>query len=235
MVSNEDNYLFQKFFRAAIGTNNIDSPAHFNYRNLERGLRETLGLPASPQGFDALEKAQVIFVLGADVRAECPPPALKIMKMARVHGSTLVVGNPRSTKLDKFANLHLRYRPGTELLLVAGIMKAVLERGLENKERIERIPRFSLLKKSLEEKTLQEIADLTAVPLDRIYQLATILAKQATGCIVFGYDVFTHQQAKEVVSSLGSLGLMTAAISRKTGASFRLSPKIMSRECSTWA
>ena len=214
-VSNEDNYLFQKFFRAAIGTNNIDSPAHFNYRNLERGLRETLGLPASPQGFDALEKAQVIFVLGADVRAECPPPALKIMKMARVQGSTLVVANPRTTKLDKFANLHLRYRPGTELLLVAGIMKAVLERGLENKERIEKIPQFSILKKSLEEKTLQEIADLTGVPLDQIYQLATILAKKATGCIVFGYDVFTHQQAKEVVASLGSLGLMTAAISQK--------------------
>jgi formate dehydrogenase alpha subunit len=214
-VSNEDNYLFQKFFRAAIGTNNIDSPAHFNYRNLERGLRETLGLPASLQGFDALEKAQVIFVLGADVRAECPPPALKIMKMARVQGSTLVVANPRTTKLDKFANLHLRYRPGTELLLVAGIMTAVLDRGLENKERIEKIPQFSILKKSLEEKTLQEIADLTGVPLDQIYQVATILTKKATGCIVFGYDVFTHQQAKEVVASLGSLGLLTAAISQK--------------------
>ena len=214
-ASNEDNYLFQKFFRTAIGTNNIDSPAHFNYRNLERGLQATLGLPASPQGFDALEKAQVIFVLGADVRGECPPAALKIMRKARMHGSTLVVANPRTTKLDKFANLQVRYRPGTELLLVAGIMKAVLERSLENKDHIEKIPQFSILTKSLESRTIQEIAGFTGVALDQIYQMAKILTKKVTGSIVFGYDVFTHQQATEVVVSLSSLSLMTAAISRK--------------------
>jgi len=211
-VSNEDNYLFQKFFRAVIGTNNIDSSVHFNYRNLERGLRATLGLSASSHGFDALEKAQVIFVLGADVRAESPPAALKIMKMARVHGSTLVVANPRKTKLDKFANVHLRYRPGTELLLVAGILKAV---GEKNKDLLDNIPQFPVLKKSLEGIILQEISEVTGVPLEQIYQVATILAKRETGCIVFGYEVFTHQQAKEVVVSLGNLAFLSEKVSQK--------------------
>jgi len=214
-VSNEDNYLFQKFFRAAIGTNNIDSPAHFNYRNLERGLRLTMGLPASPQGFDALEKAQIIFVIGADVRAECPPVALNIMKMARMHGSVLVVANPRTTKLDKFANLHLRYCPGTELLLVTGILKALWERGLENKALIEKLPQFLNFKKFLEEQNLRELSEVTGVSLDQVLQVATILAKKENGCIVFGYDVFTHQQAREMVVSLSTLAMVSEKITQK--------------------
>ena len=63
-ASNEDNYLFQKVLRAAIGTNNIDSAAHFSYRNLERGLNPTLGFPAGTSSIKNIDSAQVVFVIG---------------------------------------------------------------------------------------------------------------------------------------------------------------------------
>lgn len=215
-VSNEDSYLFQKFFRASIGTNNIDSPAHFQYRNLQRGLAPTIGFPASPNAFADLEGTQVIFVIGADVRGEMPPASLRIMKAARFHGAKLFVANPRSTKLDTFSTFSLRYRPGTELLLITGIMKMILERGWEHKEFIEKnVSNMQSVKASLEKITLQQVADATGIPPDQIAMVAEEIAKKETGCVVFGYDVFTHAQGKEVVAALADLALLTGKVGRK--------------------
>ncbi|RLF98706.1 MAG: formate dehydrogenase subunit alpha, partial [Candidatus Wolframiiraptor sp.] len=215
-ASNEDNFVFQKFFRTTIGTNNIDSPAHFNYRNLERGLEETLGFPCSCSSFTDLEKTEVIFVIGSDVRAEMPPASLKIMKATRFHGAKLFVANPISTKLEKFSNLDLRYRPGTELFLITGIIKAIIENGWENQDFIkENVSNFKNLKKSLKSITIQKIAETTSVPAEKIITTAENIAKKETGCIVFGYNVFTHAQAKEVVANLVNLALLTGKVGRK--------------------
>ena len=215
-ASNEDNFVFQKFFRTTIGTNNVDSPAHFNYRSLERGLEEALGFPGSCSSFADLEKTEVIFVIGSDVRAEMPPASLKIMKATRFHGAKLFVANPISTKLEKFSNLDLRYRPGTEFFLITGIIKAIIENGWENQDFIkENVSNFKNLKKSLKSITIQKIAETTSVPAEKIITTAENIAKKETGCIVFGYNVFTHAQAKEVVANLVNLALLTGKVGRK--------------------
>jgi len=228
-VSNEDNFLFQKFFRAVIGTNNIDSAAHFNYRNLERGLGETLGFPAGPNEFDDLERTQVIFVIGSDVRGEMPPAALRIMKAARFHGSKVFVANPVSTKLDKFSILNLRYRPGTELFLVAGLMKAIIENGWENKNFVKKnASNFQEVEKFLQSLSVQKAADVTSIPDDQIRFVAENFAKKETGCIVFGHYVFTHAQGKEVVACLADLALLTGKVGRRASG---LVPMIAKNNC----
>jgi len=222
-VSNEDNYLFQKFFRAVIGTNNIDSAAHFNYRNLERGLSYCRKVPVSRSDFSDIEKAQVILVVGGDVRAECPPVALKIMKVARFQGINLIVANPRATKLDKFANFRLRYFPGTELFLVTAIMKALLEKNLVDQEFVFSISQFSQFQESLAGNSISELAEVANVSLKEIYQIAEKLGENKTGAIVFGYDIFTHQQAKEVIVALNNLSLLAG---KNSTGSFSLIPLI---------
>jgi len=215
-VSNEDNFLFQKLFRVSIGTNNVDSPAHFSFRNLERGLGETLGYPASPNGFHDLETTQVIFVIGSDVRAEMPPAALQIMKAARFHGSKLFVANPTATKLDTFSTRSLRHRPGTEMFLIAGIMKAIIENGWENKAFIDKhVANFQNLETSLGALSTKKVAEVTSIPDEQIQAVAENLAKKETGCIVFGQNVFTHERGKEVVACLANLALLTGKVGRK--------------------
>ncbi len=214
-ASNEDNYLFQKLFRAGIGTNNVDSVAHFSYRNLERGLRPTLNFPAGTASFKDLDAAQVIVVIGADVRAEMTPAALQIMRAARFKGAKLFVANPRGSKLDKFANLRLRYRPGTEMVLVAGIARALVENGWEATEFIEKnVSGYEEFRKSLDAMTVEKAARVTGVPADALKTVAEALAKKETGCIVFGYDVFSHQQASDVVAALADVALISGKVGK---------------------
>ena len=44
-ATNESNYLFQKFFRVVLGTNQIDSPARYNYARALEGMAEVFGPP----------------------------------------------------------------------------------------------------------------------------------------------------------------------------------------------
>lgn len=215
-VSNEDNYLFQKLLRTGVGTNNIDSGAHFSYRNLERGLTPTIGFPAGTLALKEIDDARAILVIGADVQAEMTPASLHIMKAARFSGAKLLVANPRATKLDRYANLRLRYYPGAELALAAGIARAILDNGWEAKEFVANVSQLAEYKQSLEALTVEKAAAMTGVPAELFTTVAELLTTSETGCIVFGYNVFTHQQGKEVVAALADLALLTGKLGRKS-------------------
>ena len=44
-ATNESNYVFQKFFRVVLGTNQIDNPARYNYWRAVEGLAQVFGWP----------------------------------------------------------------------------------------------------------------------------------------------------------------------------------------------
>ena len=44
-ATNESNYLFQKFFRVVLGTNQLDNPARYNYLRALEGICQVFGAP----------------------------------------------------------------------------------------------------------------------------------------------------------------------------------------------
>ncbi len=69
-VTNEESYLFQKFLRGALGSNNIDSEARLGYLPAQVVQWEMLGYSGGTYGMDAIETATAIVVIGADLKAE---------------------------------------------------------------------------------------------------------------------------------------------------------------------
>ncbi|HNR12666.1 MAG TPA: molybdopterin-dependent oxidoreductase [Thermodesulfobacteriota bacterium] len=215
-VSNEDNYVFQKLLRAGIGTNNIDSVAHFTYRAVQRGLMPTIGFPAGTLGFGGITKGQTIFVIGADVHAEMPPASMQIIRAVRFGGSRLVVANPRSTKLDAWSEVRLRYRPGSELLVAIALAQIIIEKGWEHTPFISSAAGgYHDFKKSLRSIALETISELSGVPMEDLVTVSRILSEGDTGCILFGLDAVTHRLAENVVAALANLALLTGKIGRE--------------------
>src|SRR6185369_8792446 len=62
-VTNEDSYLFQKFMRGAIGTNNIDSEARLGYFPSQIIQWEMLGYSGGSYAMDVIEKATSVVVI----------------------------------------------------------------------------------------------------------------------------------------------------------------------------
>jgi formate dehydrogenase alpha subunit len=235
----EANYLFQKFFRAGLGTNQMDNPGRLHYLKAVTGLAEVFGWPkvtdakangkpAGPyhspltiseettgSGFpfvlgslEELPKADLALVIGADLTPELPPLGWAVNEARQNDAFKLIVANPRQTKFDRWANLSLRYKPGAERLVLAGIMKAFLSaqsdwtpaiaaKGLEELQEI--LKKFS----PKELATKCGLDDFT--PFE---QAAALLAQAQAPAIIFGTELLGQDKAEQTVMALADLFLL---------------------------
>jgi formate dehydrogenase alpha subunit len=131
-LTNEENYLFQKLFRAALGSNNIDSEARYGSLRALRALDKAIGLKGASNRIDRIAQSEAVLVFGADATAEAPLIDWAIEEACRKRDSKLVLANMRRVKLTKFAESFLQYRPGSEIWLANALTKIIVEKGLSD-------------------------------------------------------------------------------------------------------
>ena len=64
--TNEENYLFQKWMRACIGTNNIDNGSRLANGSSFYGMMAAIGQGAMTHAMDDVGKADLLLIVGAD-------------------------------------------------------------------------------------------------------------------------------------------------------------------------
>ena len=112
--TNEENYLLQKFTRAALQTNNIDNCTRLCHASSVAALDISLGTGAFTNSLDEIAENDVIFVTGSNTTETHPITALK-MKAAVRDGAQLIVADPRAIELTRWADVHLQFRTGTDV------------------------------------------------------------------------------------------------------------------------
>lgn len=121
-LSNEELYLFQKLMRGAFKTNNIDSGSRWIDKATTAAMIHVCGLAeAGISIFDAV-KADLIFIIGSSISDENPITDYLIRTAAADRRKTLILAYPRRMKLDSSASLSLKYRPGSEGIVVSSIV-----------------------------------------------------------------------------------------------------------------
>ncbi len=106
-LSNEDLFTLKKFSDTIKGKAILHTTISGGDRVAMAGMT-----PGSDLG--KLAKGSVILVFASDLHEEAPIWWLRV-KQAAERGATLVVVNPRTTRLDKFATHRLRYAYGSEI------------------------------------------------------------------------------------------------------------------------
>ncbi|CAH2030020.1 molybdopterin-dependent oxidoreductase [Trichlorobacter ammonificans] len=128
-ATNEENYLFAKLIREAVGSPNLDSEARLGYAPAQAIQERMLGVSGATATMDTLEQAGCIIVLGSDLKAESAGFGYRAIKAATKHDAKLVIASARPTSLDGFANSTLRYKAGSEGFVALGLAKALLAAG----------------------------------------------------------------------------------------------------------
>jgi formate dehydrogenase alpha subunit len=237
-ATNEANYLFQKFFRAGLGTNRLDNPARFTYLRALKGLSEVFGhakvtgvevAPGRPaayhspftlspeaqiSGFPAvlgklndLALADMVLILGADLTPELPPLGWKLHEAKEKDGFKLVVANNRKTKFDRYATVSLRYKPGSERILIAGLIKAFLT---ANPEWVPAVPATGLdeLKEAVKKFTAKELASKAGIEEKQLNEAAALLAQAKAPAIIFGSELTGQDKGFQNALALADLFLL---------------------------
>jgi formate dehydrogenase alpha subunit len=221
--TNEDNYVLQRFARAVLGTNNIDNSARLCSSASRLGLGYSLGFSGTTNYLSDLEQTDLILVVGADPDSSAPVVAYAIKRAVKQRGVKLVLVDPRQTGLSSFAHLWLRPEVGSDVALMNGLAKVIIDEGLLDDEFVtRRTDNFEAFSESLKTYTLKYVEKITGVKGRDIRAAARLYAGAGRAAIVYGTGVTQHTAGTNGVAALANLALLTGNIGRKGGGIYAL-------------
>ena len=192
-LSNEDNYVFQRFFRQVIGTNNID----FRVRFGKSAPPSELFKEAVRIQMKELEQAKAILILGMDPNREHPILNLRLHKARGRNGAGLFVAHSRGVKLGEWAGGQAVYQPGTELAFLNSIMAVLLnEKGLKEVSK-----EAAGLGKKLAEWGPEKAKAQTGVNPSQVKEWAKSWAAAGEFTVLLGREIVFHSQREEILKT----------------------------------
>jgi len=208
-ATNEENYILQKFARVVIGTNNIDNSTRLCHAPTIAGLYEILGRSAMTNSYEDLAESDCILIFGDNPIVTQPMGFNRIIECKK-HGGKIVVIDVRRTETADVADYFVQINPDSDIALVAGIMKIILEEKLEDKNFIHnRTKGYEELLKSLEKFDMKKISEITGVNEQKIREIAVMYGKADQAAIIFGMGITQQSNGMENVLALTDLALMT--------------------------
>jgi formate dehydrogenase alpha subunit len=212
--TNEDNYVFQKFMRAVVGTQNVDHCARLCHATTVTGLRQSLGSGAMTNSFRDIEDADAILIIGSNTSEAHPIGALHIKKALR-KGARLIVVDPRRIDMARRADVHLQLLPGTNVAVLNGIMNVILQEGMADEEFIAaRTEGFDELPEVLAAYTPELVEEISGVPADKLREAARAFGTAARGAIFYSMGITQHSHGTEHVLAISNLALLTGNLGR---------------------
>jgi formate dehydrogenase (NADP+) alpha subunit len=221
--TNEENYLLQRFARCVLGTNNIDNGSRLYNSASHVGLWETIGCRGTAGSIDDLEQSQVILVVGANPTSSAPLVGYAIKRAVKRKGAKLLLINPQWTKLASWAHLWLMPKVGTDLALINGMAKVIIDEDMLDKEFIaSKTIGFEALTDGLSEYTPDYVEKLTGISGEEIYQAARLFAKVSQASIVYGDGITQYINGVDSVVALANLAMLTGNIGDGRGGIYAL-------------
>ncbi|WLI04206.1 bifunctional nitrate reductase/sulfite reductase flavoprotein subunit alpha [Pseudomonas sp. FP597] len=221
-MSLEAQYLINKLAKGFVRTRHIESNSRLCMASAGSGYKLSLGADGPPGSYDDFERADLFFVIGANM-ADCHP-ILFLRMMDRVKaGAKLIVVDPRRSATADKADLYLPIKPGTDLALLNGLLHLLVKNGHTDPAFIaaftqgwEAMPGF------LDDYPPHTVAEITGLAEADIRQAADWIGAAAEwmSCWTMGLNQSTHGTWN--TNALCNLHLATGAICRPGSGPFSL-------------
>ena len=215
--SNEQAYLFRKFY-AFWGSNNGDHQARICHSTTVAGVANTWGYGAMTNSYNDIHNSRAIFEIGGNP-AEAHPVALQhMLKAKEQNNAPFIVCDPRFTRTAAHADEFVRFRPGTDVGLIWGILWHVFENGWEDKEFIrQRVWGMDQVKAEVAKWTPEETERVTGVPGSQLRRVARTLANNRPFTIIWCMGGTQHTNGNNNTRAYCALGLALGVIGTSGG------------------
>jgi len=183
--SNEQSYLFRKFY-AFWGSNNGDHQARICHSTTVAGVANTWGYGAMTNSYNDMRNSKAMILLGSNPAEAHPVAVQHILKAKEQNKSKLIVCDPRFTRTAAHADEFVRFRPGTDVALIWGILYHVMKNGWVDKEYVsQRVWGLDQVEKEVMKWTPEETEKVTGVPGAQLERVARMLHENKPGTIVW--------------------------------------------------
>ncbi|MFB6269397.1 MAG: formate dehydrogenase subunit alpha [Halobacterium sp.] len=221
-VTNEENYLLQKFARR-YGTNNVDNCTRMCHASTVWALRRSLGAGAMTNSMrDLREAADVLWIQGSNPGEQHPIANSQYFRQAVLDGATVIQVDPHANKTTESFKIdetdrhrHLQLKPGTDVPLLNAVLKTVLENDWVDEEFVaERTEGIEDLRETLEDFDKEAAAEECGVPLEDIEYAAEAYATADNAAIFTGMGMSQHRCGVDNVQNEINLALVTGNLGR---------------------
>jgi len=218
-VSNEENYLMQKFARAVLKTPNIDHCARLCHASTVVGLAGAFGSGAMTQSIADIAESKCLLVIGTNTFEQHPLIGRRIMQ-AKKNGAKIIYADPRLTATGKIAALHLQFYSGTDVALLNCFMQLILKNGWENKDFIKnRTKDYEKFREVVmkDAYSLENVANISGIPAKDLATAAEWIAKAESSNILYSMGITQHTTGVDNVKSTANLQMLTGNLGKRGG------------------
>ena len=229
--SNEAGFIFQLLARA-YGTNNVNNCSYYCHQATSEGLATTIGKGTSSVELEDLTGADLIFVIGANPSSN-HPRFIHMLKNCRERGGEVIVINPaKEPGLVKFAvpkspksmlkggseiaSDYLQPRIGSDIALLKGIAKAVLEGGYEARDFLaQHTSGFEAFKADLDALSWDGITASCGIPRHEIAHIADRYGKADRVVFAWGMGMTHHIHGVANVEAIANLAILRGMVGKR--------------------
>jgi formate dehydrogenase alpha subunit len=233
-LSNEEIYLFGRVMRNILECHNVDSTLRYGGINAATVMRRALGTVGMMNDFDDLRHADAVLLVGSDISREAPICGLAVKEAIKRGEKPILTVDSMKTEIMKLGSHRLLIRPGTEVAVIKGLVKAVVDEGLIDPEVQTQYPEAVTAIREHLSGTYKEVETPTGVTKDQIVELAKAFAAAPKGIILAGPRVTGGLKGASAFAMLvdlafltGNLGEPGAGVNALTGSNNELGLALM--------
>jgi len=214
--SNEQTYLMRKFV-SFWGSNNCDHQARICHSTTVAGVANTWGYGAMTNSYNDMQNAKAILFMGSNA-AEAHPVAMLHILHAKENGAKVIVMDPRFTRTAAKADQYVRFRSGTDIPVIWGILYHIFKNGWEDKKYIaDRVYGMDKVKDEVMKWTPERVKEASGAEEADLYRVAETMAKNKPSTIVWCMGQTQHTIGNAMVRAFCCLQLALGNIGTSGG------------------
>ncbi|MFK5938078.1 MAG: nitrate reductase [Sulfurimonas sp.] len=218
----EEFYTLGKFVQLGLKTNNYDGNTTLCMASAVAGYKQSLGNDGPVGSYEDFQKADTIFLIGANIADNHPILTLHLNKNKKSTKKVIVI-DPRASKTSQLADMYIPIKPRTDLALYNGLAYIVMEQGWEDEGYIKANTNgYKELKKHLQNYPPQEVANITGIDVKTLYELARQFVAQDAVLSAWTMGVNQSFMGTDTVSAIINLHLLTGQIGREGAGPFSI-------------
>ncbi|AMV37428.1 molybdopterin oxidoreductase family protein [Planctomyces sp. SH-PL62] len=212
----EEYYTLGVIGKAGLGTPHMDGNTRLCTATAAAALKETFGSDGQPGSYADLDATEAILHIGHNVASQQTVLWARILDRRRgPDPPRLVVIDPRSTATAKEADVHLAPRLGTNVPVLNGLIRLIIEAGQVDRDYIAaHTVGFERLEEAVRSWPPERVAEVSGVPADSLRAAAAILggAKSLVSTVLQG--VYQSMQATAAACQVNNLHLIRGMLGR---------------------
>lgn len=216
----EEFYTLGKLARLGLGVKHYDGNTTLCMASAVSGYKRSFGSDGPPGTYEDLRKADVIFLIGANIADNHP---ILCQHLEVNPKKTLIVADPRVTKTAMMADVFLPLKPRSDIALINGIIHILIRAGLIDRDYIvSHTTGFQELEQLTRKYTPRLVSEITGLSEDLIVKTAILYGSAKAAFIGWTMGVNHSTKGTETVNAINNLALITGNIGRAGASPFSI-------------